>query len=400
MTEQDEGILAALKAANPEWGAPKLATESGLSRSAVGRWLTRVSKDDDFDGFSIDGFQNTVTSEIGKINEPIKTIEDLLEYADINTDDWEVSKQVVNCWGDNYQAKAWLKPREEKPILKAINSLEGWKPVDCDYKHEGGEVMAVLSLFDQHFGKLAWKEETNSDYDLKIAADLFNKAGYRLLQKVKGFGIEKIVFPLGSDFLHIDNAQNTTTGGTQQDVDSRLFKIYAMAKKCVIQLVHECLKIAPVEVVYVPGNHDYTVAWYLTDTIDSWFRECEEVTVCQSPQSRKYLEYGVNLIGLCHGDAVKMERLALLIMDENKANLADKLFLEWLTGHYHKKGEKMFHAGDSFGSVVIKSIPSLCGTDAWHFLHGFVNSRRAAEIMLYDKEDGPCGTFPIHIDNL
>jgi hypothetical protein len=269
-----------------------------------------------------------------------------------------------------------------------------------DYKHTGGTVAAILSIFDQHFGKLAWREETNSDYDLQIAAKLFNKAGAELLHKIKGFGIEKIYFPLGSDFMHIDNTQNTTTGGTQQDVDSRLFKIYAMAKKCVIQLIMECIKIAPVEVIYIPGNHDYTVSYYLTDTISSWFRECEDVTVCTSPLSRKYISYGVNLIGLAHGDDIKMDRLALLIMDENKADLADKEYLEWLTGHYHKKGEKQFHAGESFGSVVIKSIPSLCGTDAWHFRKGFVNSRRAAEVMLYDKKDGPCGTFPIHIGNI
>ena len=307
---------------------------------------------------------------------------------------------------DGNPAGQWVKSTKDRTevihdsLKEAIEGLQAWKPPKIQYDSSAGEVCAVLSIFDHHFGKLAWRGETNSDYDLKIAAELFMKAGMQLINKVKGFEIEKFVFPLGSDFLHIDNAQNTTTGGTQQDVDSRLPKIYAVAKQCVIQLIMECIKVAPVDVVYVPGNHDYNVAWYITDTIDSWFRETPQVKVCTASRARKYIDYGVNLIGLAHGDKVKPDRLALLIMDENKENLAGKEYLEWLTGHYHKKAEKQFHAGESFGSVVVKSIPSLCGTDAWHYLHGFVNSRRAAEIHLYDKKRGPAGYFPVHIGNI
>jgi hypothetical protein len=338
-----------------------------------------------------------LSGEIGEISEVIKTTDELLAYADINPDEWHVTKQVVNCWGNKYQVKAWVSPNEEIPFLKAIDGIKAWKPNTKKFKHKKGNVCAFMSIFDQHFGKLAWREETNSDYDLKIAADLFMSAGRDLLEKVKGFNIEKIVFPLGSDFLHVDNNQNTTFGGTQQDVDSRLPKIFEMAESCVLQLLIDCLAVAPVDVIFVPGNHDKTVSYYLARVIRAWFREVPQIQVCTAPRSRKYVEYGVNLVGLTHGDVPKQERLALLIMDENKERLADKLYLEWLTGHYHKKGEKQYHAGESFGSVVIKSIPSLCGTDAWHYLHGFVNSMRAAEIHLYDKKDGPCGYFPVCI---
>lgn len=310
--------------------------------------------------------------------------------------EWDITKQVVNCWSDNYQVKVWLAPKAEVPILKAIENLKAWEPPKAGFIHEPGNVCAFLSIFDQHFGKLAWRKETNSDYDLKIAADLFMAAGRELLHKVKGFNIEKIVFPLGSDFLHIDNTENTTAGGTQQDVDNRLPKIFEIAEQCVLQLIVECLAVAPVEVIFVPGNHDKTVSYYLARVVRAWFRDVEEVSVCTAPRSRKYVEYGVTLVGLTHGD-IKMDRLPLLIMDENKEALAGKEFLEWLTGHYHKKGEKMFHSGESFGSVVVKSIPSLGGTDAWHYEKGFVNSRRAAEIHLYDKEEGPCGYFPVHV---
>ena len=394
--ERDEK-LSQLKAEHPDWNRRQLSEASGIPPSSVQRWLDKHEKGD---GFKVDGFNKTVSYEIGKITEPIRTIEDLLSYANVDPDEWTVSKQVVNCWGDNYQAKAWLIPREETPILKAIKEVEPWQPIDFKIDHKGGDVCAVLSILDHHFGKLAWHDETNNDYDLKIAEELFMKAGHQLIKKVDGFDIEKFIIPLGSDFMHIDNVLNTTTGGTPQDVDGRLPKIYAIAKRCIIQLVYECLKVAPVEVVYVPGNHDYTVSFYMADTVDSWYRNIDEVTVCTVSKARKYIDYGVNLVGMTHGDKVKGERLALLIMDENKDILAGKQYLEWLTGHFHKKAEKHFHAGESFGSVVLKSLPSLCGTDAWHYLHGFVNSRKAAEIHLYNKTDGPAGYFPVHIGNI
>lgn len=391
-----------LRAVDKYGGYRKAARALKVSQSAISRSLKDLRKKAANQGCTAPEAAGVteVAAPIGKITEPIRTIKELLTYADVDQDVWDVTKKVVNCWGDNYQVKAWLSPKAEVPILKAIKELNAWQPKDFKFGTATGDVMAIVAIFDHHFGKLAWREETNSDYDLKIAESSFMAAGKQLLAKVEGFNIEKIVFPLGGDFLHIDNTQNTTTGGTQQDVDSRLHKILAVAKKCVIQFIMECLKIAPVEVIYVPGNHDFTVSYYLTDTIGSWFRETEQVTVCQRPLSRKYIDYGVNMIGLSHGDLVKPDRLALLIMDENKTNLADKEYLEWLTGHYHKKAEKMFHAGESFGSVVVKTLPSLCGTDAWHYNHGFVNSRRAAEIHLYNKETGPDGYFPVHIGNL
>jgi hypothetical protein len=108
--------------------------------------------------------------------------------------------------------------------------------------------MAEVSINDAHFGKLAWSRETGNDYDLKIAERPSTSARWTNCSSTSPRATwHSGCYPVGNDFFHIDNATNSTTAGTPQDVDGRLTKIYTTGKMAVIRAIDRMLGTGPVQ---------------------------------------------------------------------------------------------------------------------------------------------------------
>jgi hypothetical protein len=57
-------------------------------------------------------------------------------------------------------------------------------------------------------------------------------------------------------------------------------------------------------------------------------------------------------------------------------------------------------AGNELGNIRIKTLPSLSGTDYWHYENSFVGSKRAAEVFIYDYNFGNISKFNCFIDEI
>ena len=53
---------------------------------------------------------------------------------------------------------------------------------------------------------------------------------------------------------------------------------------------------APVDVIVVQGNHDFERMFYAGEVLSAWFKNDQGVLVDNGLDSRKYYEYGVNMI--------------------------------------------------------------------------------------------------------
>ncbi len=249
--------------------------------------------------------------------------------------------------------------------------------------------LLYVGLHDHHFGKLAWAAETGENYDLKIAERLYQEAGQELVRKAQGFPIEKFILPLGHDFLHIDGYDNQTTAGTPQDVDGRFAKIFEVGQYAVIRLIDYLIGIAPVEVIWIPGNHDYQSSYMLSKTIEAWYRQSDRVKVDSAPRPRKRVHYGVNLIGCTHGYDERPAALPGIMAQEWPQEWSASTCREWLLGDKHKAKETRYVSADTIDGVMIRILPSLAGTDLWHFKKGFLGgSTRSALGLLYSKTNG------------
>ena len=272
-------------------------------------------------------------------------------------------------------------------VVAKIKSL----PVKKQPANIDGDYMFVLSIFDVHFGKLAWAPEAGDDYDLKIADQVYRQAVSDLLAKAKGRKVGKILFPIGSDFLHFDNTNHTTTKGTIIEFDGRWPKVLQVACEAIIWAVSEAAKVAPTEVMYIGGNHDKMTSYVACMLVAKMFADHPHVDVERSldPFPRQYRKWGKTAIGVTHGDGAKIKDLPL-IMSRECSFWSECTTHEVLTGHLH---HEVVH--EKVG-IVARILPSLSGTDAWHAHSGWVKNNRAAMGLMYEKETGIDSIYYAH----
>jgi hypothetical protein len=368
------------------------------------------------ESFSIE--QSDTAQTITSVSNTVRTLEDALGAANVDQLVWEVERHTINKWDmargnkadtwdaiELWQVKVWLRRRKQSAFVDPLQSLiDGIrkiapKPVSVKRKSSGEPHLLVLGLFDAHFGKLAWAAETGNAYDLKIAETVFANAFCDLIGCINGYNVESIVLPIGQDFFHTDNPQNATVNGTPQDVDGRRAKMFDVGVRSMIHCIDSALNTAPVQVFYSPGNHDRETSWYLTRVLDAYYHHNKDVQVDAAPTTRKYIEYGSTLLGFDHGDTIKPDKLPNLMAAEQREAWGRVLYTEWLTGHYHKVKEQQFTSADTHGGTVVRTLPSLSGTDSWHYRNGFVHGRRAAEAYLYSRENGYVGHFNANVRN-
>jgi len=342
----------------------------------------------------------------------VRTVKDALAFAEIDEAVWEVDRSVVNKWDMGYknndgeadtrglwQVKVWLKRRARQGLTDALDAIHARADKHSPrYKWHGvcptGNHLYMVSVYDMHFGKLAWQQETGNNYDLAIAESLYENAIDDLLSYASGLPVDRICFPVGQDFLHVDNITLTTQKGTPQgaDTEGRYAKIVETAFMALVRAIERMASIAPVDVVLVQGNHDPTVSYHLCRELAAWFRKDGRVKVDYDFNGRKYYEYGNSLIGLTHGEECPDNRLANLMATEAPQAWARTRTHEWHKGHLHKRKTVQHTAVDSFEGLTVRTLPSLSARDAWHYAKGYVGNR-AAEAYVYHKRRGYVGHF-------
>jgi hypothetical protein len=63
-------------------------------------------------------------------------------------------------------------------------------------------------------------------------------------------------------------------------------------------------------------------------------------------------------------------------------------YREYHTGHFHSQAAEWQRPIETIESVIVRTAPSVGGTDDWSSEHGFIGSRRAMETFLYRPEGG------------
>jgi len=305
------------------------------------------------------------------------------------TGSWDVTLKNADGEGVLHTNRKYSVTLTVKPLGGRLTSdqvLDMFKnlpPVKLEpIRHEAGNFMLELPIMDFHLGKLSWREETGVDYDLKIAEKLWRATVSDLLGKARLAGIpEYILFPVGQDFFHFDTPATTTTAGTQLDSDTRWQKMFNTGVALLIWAVEQCRMLAPVKVLWIPGNHDTVLSYAATVGLAQRYTETEDVTVDLSPQPRKYVRYGLNLIGFAHG-VEEGKRLEGLLQLEAAQDWGKTIWREMHLGHLHteKTVEK--------NGIEFRRISSITAPDAWHNENGFIGSTRRAQAFIWDKNKG------------
>ena len=247
--------------------------------------------------------------------------------------------------------------------------------------------LLIIDIADLHIGKLAESTESGQQYNTDIAVKRGLEGVQGVLNKSKGFNIDKILFVIGNDVLHTDNTKSTTTSGTPQDTDRMWHSNYIIARDMYIEIISSLMQIADVHIVHNPSNHDYMSGFMLADSIFCWFRKSKNITWDVSISHRKYFMYGCSLIGTSHGDGGKMDTLPLTMAVESE-DWSKATYRYIYLHHIHHNKKYKFLTSSDFPGITVEYLRSPSGTDSWHHRNQYQHAPKAVEGFIHSKEYG------------
>ena len=293
---------------------------------------------------------------------------------------WEEAKADFEQWADS----DFGRPEPPDMILDTTGSL------------------AVVNLYDAHFGMYAWGEETGSEsQDINTIMTDWRRVRDELYSRLRGYDVGRVLIPLGHDLSHVNQylagtKAAGTRAGTMQDVDTRLAKIFSTVRKASVGLIDTFRQLGvPVDVVLVPGNHDMDENYKLGEVLHAWYRADPYVDIIYSPTTHKYYGWGRNALMLTHGVHYTRANppLPLIFATECPADIwtaSEGGAREVLSGHYHKRMSGRYiptYDVDEERTIITRSLPGLTATDAWHYEQGYRHAR-AGTLLMYHRDGG------------
>jgi predicted phosphodiesterase len=333
----------------------------------------------------------------------IHTLDELLEHCKVDKSIWKVDSFTVNKWEMGFkdsdgkaaehplfQVKAILKrdaviasvQKELAFLKKEAMKLARVPKVIIRPSGKSGNLLEI-NIPDAHFGKLAWGRETGWEpYDTTIAEKTYLRALETLLDRVKHFKFDHVLFVVGNDLLNSDDTEARTTKGTVVTTDVRYQKTFQIVRKTITNCIERLREIAPVKVMMVSGNHDQLSVWHLGESLECVFAKYKDVEIQNEPTYRKYHEHGEVMLMFTHGDKAKRTDYPLLMAQEQREMWGRTRFKECHTGHTH-----MTKTDEQHG-VRVRVLPALCPPDDWHAEQGYVGNLRSAEAYIWNRNEG------------
>ena len=340
------------------------------------------------------------------LGQRIKTVADLLRYAEIDLTRFEVVKSSATAWDttvrlptgktktvQNFRVNVDVAPKagpntEELVAAMIAGAIRPRKVLPTPNRLDTDrDSLQALIITDAHVGAYAWKRETgHADYDIKIAARLLRELAAVLLADGNAAHVgERALWILG-DFFHYDTPTGETTAGTRLDRDGRVEKMIEEGKAALFDIIEASAKVVPTSVVLVPGNHDAILTVTLKHILQEHFRLDRRVTVDMRGTPRKYIEWGKCLIGLTHGEK-RWKEMDRIMGDEATEAWGRSTYREVHGGHTHADDELR-----TVGGVVLRKHRALCPPDGWHSNEGYVGAPRGMWSFTYHREHGLTNT--------
>ncbi|MGJ0846620.1 hypothetical protein ACR77J_08020 [Tissierella praeacuta] len=328
--------------------------------------------------------------------EQSKDVDYLLKAHGFDSGFWQVTSARNNIWNvyskqdgiqQLYSSKITVKPiipefKEEwiKDTIKNINFSNINIKTNHRFINTGKTV--EINFCDVHIGKFINELVSNGLYDTDLAIQRYSDAIDDAIAKISIFDIRKIIFIVGQDYMNVDNLSGTTTKGTRQDMNDFYETIYKKAYSCLIETVEKLRKVAPVDVIYVKGNHDKQTTFSMVCGLEEMYKamNIKDVNVDSGLKQRKYVTFGDVLIGYGHGEEER-NRIFDCMQDDQRHNW-HKTRKYFHLSHKHRES-KQEKAG-----VIYQWLGALSENCNWTWSCGFVGSEKKGHVFVYDDEYG------------
>lgn len=298
-------------------------------------------------------------------------------YYRVNPDGTrELTGQWVKTKADEEHALEMLAVAVER-IAEPFAAVA--KPVKTP-KVNDADLLAVYPMGDPHLGMHAWAAECGQSFDLKIAEANLVAAVDRLVDLAPA-AEQALIISLG-DMFHADNARSTTTAGTYVDTDTRYPKVLQVGVRAMIRCIDQALlKHRKVRVICASGNHDELTSMAMSLCLSSFYSREPRVDVDISPDAFRWHRFGKCLLGVAHGDDVKLADLPGVMAVDRQEDWGATSHRYFYTGHIHHETVK------EFPGVTVESFRTLAPRDKWHSKKGY-RSGQDMRLHVWHREHG------------
>jgi len=316
----------------------------------------------------------------------------VLEAHGFAPDEWVIISYKHNLWhamraGDQgravmYQSKITVRPKKMDDIsIEDIQRFfERFKPdaqpaaVKANSYSLTGKLLEIC-LADIHiFRETVDPNAQSAEEKLrKIIKDIIARAKSKKFWRI-------ILVPLG-DIFDVDNMLRTTTKGTQQYLTGTPYEMFETGVRLMIWIIDELRKIAPVEYIFIPGNHDQFASFCLAKTLEAHYAGVKGVTINAAHESKKWKAWGVNLIAWAHGDMPKKNIFSWL-PSKARAEWGAVKYAEIHAGHTHTQ------TVEEKAGQVLRYLPSIADASHWEDGNGYAGNTRCTVSFVWDSRDG------------
>jgi predicted phosphodiesterase len=311
-------------------------------------------------------------------------------------------KGISTLTRNNRGEPQWVKADRDADAMRAAmmaaveamaEPLRGLaKPVKAPARALESSLSSYI-IGDHHFGMYAWAAEAGEDYDTAIAESLLRSAIDRLVAGAPASETAYLV-DLG-DLLHIDSRSNSTPeSGNPLDVDSRYGRVTRVAVDALRYAIRRLLeRHRKVKVFIVPGNHDRDSAGWISYVLDAYHHNEPRIEIERSPSKFYYQRFGKVLIGMTHGDKLKIGDLPSIMAADRPEDWGATRHRYWWTGHIHHTRHQEYRG------CFVEAFNTLAASDAWHHASGYRSQRQMQRIDI-DADSGIYSRGIAHIDTL
>lgn len=302
-----------------------------------------------------------------------------------------VVKGTSTLYGEDGEKKLqWVKTSLDRERFEAVlkeyvewlaTDARGMAPIVPAPPSVNADLLSVYAIGDPHFGMFSWAAETGEDFDLKEAERITGRAIDRLVT-CSPESERALILELG-DLLHADNSTNSTPSHHHVlDVDSRFAKIMQVALRALRYAISRALeKHRQVDVWIIGGNHDPHSSFAIAMCLAAFYENEPRVNVDLSPAAFHYMRFGKVLLGSCHGDGIKIDKLMEIMSTDQKPNWSETDYRYWYLGHVHHKKILEFPSG------IVETFRTLAPRDAWHSKMGY-RAGRDMSLIVHDRNFG------------
>jgi hypothetical protein len=322
------------------------------------------------------------------------TVEEIVRSHKIDTTKYKLSNYWSKAKNKGWQVSALFKSinTQESVTQDFIQFLQTYKPVQPKYKtivseynEINNEGCLIINKQDIHYNK----EDRRGNNDINDRFKSFETKVFSMLKKASNnSNLNKVIYIVGSDLFNSEFTGTTTHGTPQQNIMNHNDSFAAICNHEVKVLELITSFTSNVEIIYVPGNHDFYIGWHLVKWIEAYFRLQNNIKVDTTDKYSKYRRIYNSAVCFNHGYKVKPEVLA--------NNFPIEFKKEWANcdNHYIFVGDLHTDMSKTIGGIQFYRLAQASNAiSKWDEENGYTLSKGTVTGFLIEENIGVSTIF-------